>query len=512
MNNLLKPQSESFFVPVGLSVLAQMMCAGLVTALVAFGYQAQNSHTTGADSVSSSAKTLPDAVEPAVANNAVASEAPATPGIAAPQEKESNARMSDVSAQPDVTAQAAATDEQPATTNSKPTPDAQPASGEQPPTGSANAGQPRPLDDVRTRSRLLPIAGEGVSETSDLCRIGIDDVSLVSLELPGAAFPERRALTLKIQSPVVKDGSCTWKVTQDAAAGFDRVQDLGEFRLKDHQFGFDWSKNADKGRLPFCKLRISAGADSEVCSLWTPVHSPALSLNFNNRTQRLSSFVPPGVSLPPADSLKLEITMEGWPEHQQEAEFLVDNKPVRLSFSDPESNRSLLWIVLTLKDENGQIGVDASFFTSVPQNASQRTKSVDDIRFEDKPLSHKDLEKFAKDIKKETARYQSEMDTIDAAIIKLQPRLDNLTQQLQRQFNPVVDAERDHLQASLNQLTEKQTTAQEFRDFYADGDAAAMALTELCDKLEKEARIHFRLIRLYNSGESVIASSVSVAL
>ncbi len=104
------------------------------------------------------------------------------------------------------------------------------------------------------------------------------------------------------------------------------------------------------------------------------------------------------------------------------------------------------------------------------------------------------------------------MDIIDAAIIKLQPRLDNLTQQLQRHFNPVVDAERDHLQASLNQLTEKQTTAQEFRDFYADGDAAAVALTELCDKLENEARIHFRLTRLYNSGESVIASSVSAAL
>ena len=213
--------------------------------------------------------------------------------------------------------------------------------------------------------------------------------------------------------------------------------------------------------------------------------------------------------MPSAESLKLEMTMEGWPEHQQEGDFLVVNKAVKLSFEDAEAKRDLLRILLTLKVETGQLGVHAAFFTDVPRSATQRTKSVEDIRLEEKPFSHNDLEKIAKDMKKEVTQYQVELDTIDVAVKKLQAAQDNVERQLANGFNQALAAEQSILERKMEQLKDKQAAAEEFHDFYADADAAATALQELCGKLESDARIHFRLIRPFNGGETVIASSVN---
>jgi len=373
----------------------------------------------------------------------------------------------------------------------------------------AVAGQARPLDDIRTRSQILPIAGEGVPETPTLCQIAVEDASSVTLELIGGDFQDTRTLKLKLYPQAAQGKRAAWKVRQEADTGFDRMQDVGEFQLKDQQLGFVWSKNADKGKLPFCKLKITTGSDSEVCSLFAPVRSAALGVNFNNRVQKLTSFVPPGVQIPPVESLKLELTMEGWPEHQQEGDLLVLNKTIKLSFEDAEAIRDALRILLTLKVESGQLGVYAAYFTDVPRSATQRTKKVEDIRFEAKPLSHKDLEKLAKDLAKETASYQSELDAMDDSLKKLQATQDKLDSQSARGSNQAIAAEQLIVERRMEQLTEKQAVMEEFRNFYADADAAATALKELCDKIESDARIHFRLIRPFNGGEAVIASSVN---
>ena len=383
-------------------------------------------------------------------------------------------------------------------------------------TGDAPAEVPpvaagKPLDDVRNRSRKLPLAGEGVPDDIALCLIQASDPTKVDLELLGGEFSAPQELKVQLDPPSQAEKSRIWSVRQVAAAGFDRTQDVGEFLLKDQQFRFRWKKDADKGKLPFCRLKISVDSDTEVCDLWSSTHPPALRVSFNNSSQKMATFVAPGVKLPPVELLQLELTFEGWPEHERSGDTLVLNEPLEMLFPEEESDRSLLKIELTLKTEGGQLAVDALYFTNVPKPPARTDKG--EVTYSEKKLSHKELEKFTRDVATAVEKYQRELSTFDKELEKSQTVLDNLDRQLANGFAPGLANERDIRQRRMEQIEEQKSVSAGLFDSFTKAQTAMTKLSELCEEIEKKGRIHFRLIRSMGApgSEIVISSSVDGA-
>ena len=482
--NVPKPQSVSFFVPVGMGVLAQMFCAGLLMAITAIGFTSTGQHNTiGQTSSLTASATLNSegaaADSPSIPKNETLLAATSDPAVSAvantdpPMDQDSSDTPANPPTQPSAEIAAA-------------------------PRGTPAEVQPvaagKPLDDVRNKSRTLPIAGEGVPNEIALCLIRASDPTKVDLELLGGEFAMPEELTVKVDRLSSDEKSCVWRVTQVSAVGLVRTQDVGEFLLKDQQFSFRWLKDADKGKLPFCRLKISADSDSEVCDLWSSVHSPALQVRFSKSNQTMDPFVARGVKLPPAELLQLDLTFEGWPEHERTGDTLVLNETLEILFPEEDSDRNLLKILLTLKAEGGQLAVHAAFFTEVPEYREGSAK--DGVKYKDvkKELSHQDFERLRKKMETESGKYQKELDRLSTRLNDLQNSPSATLAEIQR--------------------TEKQhSQAEELSDVFSAADAAMKQLSRLIDEIEENGLIHFQLTRPLGGVESdvVISSSVNAA-
>ena len=454
--NVTKPQFVSFFVPVGIGVVTQMFCAGLLMAITAIGFT----------STENPPNEPPVAASPEPAVTAKPNtDAPRDPGNSDPSPNPPTTPSPEIPAPPGET----------------------PAEVQPLVTG-------KPLDDVRNKSRTLPIAGEGVPNEIALCLIRASDPAKVDLELLGGEFALPQELIVKVDRLSSDEKSCVWRVTQVSAVGLVRTQDVGEFLLKDQQFSFRWLKDADKGKLPFCRLKISADSDSEVCDLWSSVHSPALQVRFSKSNQTMDPFVARGVKLPPAELLQLDLTFEGWPKHEPTGDTLVLNETLEILFPEEDSDRNLLKILLTLKAEGGQLAVHAAFFTEVPEYREGSAK--DGVKYKDvkKELSHQDFERLRKKMETESGKYQKELDRLSTRLNDLQNSPSATLAEIQR--------------------TEKQhSQAEELSDVFSAADAAMKQLSELIVDIEKKGLIHFQLTRPLGGVESdvVISSSVNAA-
>lgn len=508
--NVPKPQSVSFFVPVGMGVLAQMFCAGLLMAITAIGFTSTGQHNTiGQTSSLTASATLNSegaaADSPSIPKNETLLAATSDPAVSAvantdpPMDQDSSDTPANPPTQPSAEIAAA-------------------------PRGTPAEVQPvaagKPLDDVRNKSRTLPIAGEGVPNEIALCLIRASDPTKVDLELLGGEFAMPEELTVKVDRLSSDEKSCVWRVTHVSAVGLVRTQDVGEFLLKDQQFSFRWLKDADKGKLPFCRLRISADSDIEVCDLWSSVHSPALRVSFTKSSQTMDPFVARGVKLPPAELLQLALTFEGWPEHKRTGDTLVLNETLEIVFPDedldrvPEddSARNLLKILLTLKVIDGQPAVHAAYATNVPEARQGNARARKPYDYFPKDLSHKDLENLSSKIEKESDKYQQELHRLGERLNALQDQQAKLSDQ--------VDAGVAQAQSQLDatvvkiKLTEKQQAqAEELSEVFSAAVAAMKQLSELIDDIEGKGHLHFQLTRPLGGSESdvVISSSVNAA-
>jgi len=514
------PPAVSFFVPIGIGVLAQMACAGLVTAVTAIGF-------------SSSGPTSSDAQTPGLVESESSDSASSgTPSQAARSGTApllASAGETVTGTEPDTGAPMAtdgnSADRDPAGTNPADSKAAEAAgtsaaasngtavaaaSGDAPPEAEP-AAQTKPLDDIRTRSRLLTIAGEGIPDEIVLCQILVTDVANVKMELIGAEFSKPRALTMELEKQPIDGQSCTWSVRQVSAVGFDRVQPVGEFELKDQQLSFRWQKNADKGKLPFCRLKISADADTEVCELWSPVRTAALKVKLEALEKgpaKSSPFLPPGIQLPPAESLQLDFTLEEWPEHTASRDSLTTNEPADIIFSDHDYDPDLLRIQLTLKPEDGQLAVQALYFTSVPKSSRKGKVEID----KELQLKPADLEKLVKDMATEKGRYQRELVDIDKDLQKLDAAQENLDKQVDAfGLRPELVQKQNANDRKADDLADRRTVAEELVKVYSGAHTAMGKLSELCEKIEENGRVHFQLVRPLEGGAAdvVISSSVS---
>lgn len=485
--NVTKPQFVSFFVPVGIGVLAQMFCAGLLMAITAIGFTSTGQRNT--ISPRSNPPENPGNEPPVAARTELAvtvepnTDAPRDPGNSDPSPNPPTTPSPEIPAVPDKT----------------------PAEVQPVVTG-------KPLDDVRNRSRKLPIAGEGVPDEIALCLIRVSDPTEVDLELLGGEFSAPQELKLQL-NPRSSDGkSCVWKVTQVSAVGLIRTQNVAEFVLKDQQFSLRWLKDADKGKLPFCRLKISAASDSEVCDLWSSVHSPALRVSFSKSNQKMAPFVARGVKLPPVELLQLDLTFEGWPEHERTGDTLVLNETLEILFPEENSDRDLLKIQLTLEAVGGQLAIQAAYATDIPEDREGNAR--DGIKYIDvkKALSHKELEKLSAKFETESGKYQRELARLGTRLNDLENRRATLSDQV----NAGVAQARQPLAATEAEIqrTDKQhSQAEKASDIFSAADAAMKQLSELIDDIEKKGLIHFQLTRPLGGVESdvVISSSVNAA-
>ena len=480
-----------FFLPVCCGVIAQMFCAGLVLAVTVFGFP---SH-----SVTQLASESPPPVHIAPATSAEFKAKTDTPDP-----------VDDPTVATDLTDVSSAADSEPKSNSDAPVADAADVAmaQEASPVEAPAAAAMRPLDDVRVKSRILTIAGEGIPDEIPLCQIAVDDVSQVKLELLGKEFSKPRAMTIELERSPIDEQSCTWNIKQLAESGFDRIQDVGVFSLMNQQFGFQWAKDADKGKLPFCKLKISADSDSEVCELWSPVRTTELRVSFSKSIQELSPFVPSGVQLPPAELLRVELTLEGWPEHELSGTTLLVSQPVEIAFPHDDTAGHLLKIQLVLKADRGQPVIQASHITSVPKSPSRRIKGDADLQFEDKPLSDSELEKLSRDTQKVATKYQKELEKIETDMAILQAAIEKLDERLEAGFRQDIFAQQKVLQRRQDLLEEKATTKEELANRFSDAHAAIMKTAELCAEIEDNGRIQFQLIRpLEGRDADVVVSS-----
>ncbi len=482
--NVTKPQFVSFFVPVGIGVLAQMFCAGLLMAITAIGFTSTGRRNTIPQTSGPTEIADPDTAGAVTNSSSISTNEPPLAPSTEPAEPNPESPLEPGSGDPSAETPA---EVQPVVTG-------------------------KPLDDVRNRSRKLPIAGESVPDEIDLCLIRASDPTKVDLELLGGEFSAPQELKLQL-NPRSSDGkSCIWKVTQVSAVGLVRMQDVGEFLLKGQQFSFRWLKDADKGKLPFCRLKISADSDTEVCDLWSSVHSPALRVSFSKSNQKMAPFVARGVKLPPAELLQLDLTFAGWPKHEPMGDKLVLNEELKIVFREEDSQRELLTILLTLKVESGQLAVQAAYATNVPETREGNARDGIKYIYVEKNLSHKDLEKLSAKMETESGKYQQELARLSARLNDLEKRRADLNDRVDA-GDPRARTALVATQGEINGIQKQEAQAEELSDVFSAADAAMKQLSKLIDDIEKKGQIYFQLTRPLGGVESdvVISSSVNAA-
>jgi hypothetical protein len=489
------PDGIQFFTPVSVGILVQLFCAGLVMAV------------TAAMSLSSSTRSLPIAVaasdgadDDAAAGTAAGAGAGAgadgsdeTDGSNGGNETEMTAGGADAPVADGDGGNAAAT-----------TPAATSAAATAPAVSSVRA-----LDDVRQKNRKLPLAGEGLSDEIELCKIFTQDPAAVTLELIGGDFtaPEQMKLTLK---PFPVDAkSFLWKVSQESPNGLARNQEIGEFILKDQQLRFRWLRNMDKGKLPFCRLRISVGADAEICDLWSVTRSGAAKVRFAKSEQMMDEFVPSGIRLPPFEMMELDLTLVNWPEHQIDGEKLTFNETVVVTFPDDESNRDLITLKLSLDKKEGRYALRGEYLFNAPVVSARKNN----VSYKEEKLTEDQLKKTSDSLKTSTAKAEKELDSVQQILTALNDRQDVLTQQIE---NGAGNVQRAALQQVVAQIADKEAEEMTLQSMLEELTAAADSVEKmklLCEEIGNDGQIQYRLIRPFagDGGDIVIAATVTEA-
>ncbi len=486
------PSEElQFFTPVSVGILAQLFCAGLVmavTAAISLSSSTRNLPIASAETsteASDAQRSRPDSTEQGLAA-ATSNAANATNGTDGSNET-NGAEMTEGSSEAPVADADAGT-----------------AAATTPPVTSVRA-----LDDVRQKSRKLPLAGEGVSDEIELCKIFTQDPAAVTLQLIGGDFTVPEQMTLTLKPFPVNAKAFLWKVSQESTSGLARNQEIGEFILKEQQLSFRWFRNMDKGKLPFCRLKISVGPDSEICDLWSVTRSGAAKVRFAKSEQMMDEFVPAGIRLPPFEILELDLTLKNWPEHEVSGEKLTFNETITVTFPDEESNNDLITLKLSLDKKEGRYALRGEYLFNAPVVSTRRKKT--DVNYEEEKLTEDQLKKTSDSLKSSAAKVEKELDSVQQILTTLNERQEGLVQQI---ANGAGNAQRAALQQVDAQITDKEDEEAELQNAKEELNAAAMTMENiesLCEDIGNQGQIQYRLYRPFagDGGDIVIAATVT---
>lgn len=511
-----------FFTPVSVGILLQLFCAGLVIAVTA---AVTLSAAPGAVTVASSEATKMKAVgedsseQPASAAGTDGSELPnAAEGTVAsgtPAQSAASNTAADVNASQTPVGNSdvnTAANTSPSEVGSESTANGQPPNG-QPPNmapaaASVDVNAARALDDVRKRGRKLPLAGEGLSDEIELCRIFTQDPATVTMELIGGEFTVPEQMTLVLKPLPVAANSAVWKVAQESTTALSRDQEIGEFVLKDQQLRFRWFRNMDKGKLPFCRLRISVGPDSEVCDLWAVTRSGAAKVRFTKSEQMMDEFVPTGMRLPPFEILEFDLTLENWPEHEVSGDQLTFNETITVTFPDDESGKDLMTLKFSLDKKDGRYGLRGEYFLNAASLSSRRNKS--EVRYDEKELTIDQVKKTFDSLESSGQKVERELGVTRKTLEILNDRLRLATNGTNNAPQAVVD----QLNAQIEEKEADETEQQEILDELTSAIEATNKAQSLCEEIAAKGQIQYRLFRPFagDGGDVVIASTVTQAV
>jgi hypothetical protein len=536
-----QPDGIQFFTPVSVGILLQLFCTGLVIAVTAaltlsaapraVTLASSDSSPTNAAREDSSEQPEPvaggnDSATTNALNDTGASGTPAQPAAsnaATPNTSQEPAGNSNVNTAANSSPPADGSEptsnngNTPALTTLTETAAVENAASDQaandqtpnmsPAAETVVANGARALDDVRRKGRKLPLAGEGLSDEIEVCRIFAQDPAVVTMELIGGEFTIPEQMTLVLKPLPVTANAAVWKVAQESTTALSRDQEIGEFVLKDQQLRFRWFRNMDKGKLPFCRLRISVGPDSEVCDLWTVARSDAAKLRFTKSEQMLNEFVPTGIRLPPFDILELDLTFENWPEHELSSDKLTFNETVTVTFPDDESGKDLMTLKLSLDKKNGRFGLRGEYFLNAASLSSRRRDS--EVRYDEKELTIDQLKKTFDSLESSEQKVEKELGGIKKSLEILNERL----RQAVNGTNNVPQNVVDQLNAQIEEKENEESQQQDILDELRAAIEATSKAQSLCEEIAAKGQIQYRLFRPFtgDGGDVVIASTITGA-
>ena len=520
-----------FFTPVSVGILVQLFCTGIVIAVTAamtlsaapraVAVASSGRSEMNADRDDSSKHPAPAAgADRSKASNAdddtVASGAaaqPVAPNTAAPNTAAPNTAAPNTAAAANASREPVGNSDVSAATNTPPSAvGSESTTNDQPPNmapaaDSVDSNAARALDDVRKMGRKLPLAGAGLSDEIELCRIFTQDPASVTMELIGGEFTVPEQMTLALKPLPVAANSAIWKVVQESKTALFRGQEIGEFVLKDQQLRFRWFRNMDKGKLPFCRLRISVGPDSEICDLWAVARSGAAKVRFTKSEQMMDEFVPTGIRVPPFEILELDLNLENWPEHELSGDKLTFKETVTVTFPDDESGKDLMTLKLSLDKKDGRYGLRGEYFLNTAGLSSRRNKS--EVRYDEKELTIDQLKKTVDSLESSGQKIERELGSTRKTLEILNERLRMATNGTNNAPQNVVD--------QLNaQIEEKEADEMEQQDILDELNAALDSTNRaqsLCEEIAAKGQIQYRLFRPFagDGGDVVIASTITQA-
>ncbi|MEO2032677.1 MAG: hypothetical protein ABGZ35_11385 [Planctomycetaceae bacterium] len=475
-----------FFVPVGLSMLGSMLGVVVVCGVMVFGFAGR----------STSSNEFSDPFADVVAES---DEGSSTDPAATPLGNAGEGIDPESSGDPEV-AMLDGDNRQPSSAPSEidsgNTAEEGGSSGETESAGSLSQTSPdntessseRPLDDVRSHQKLLPIVGGAVTDGSiALCKVGVSDPKQCALQLIDADFSDPAGTILELKRRD-EDEAAQWDVLQKVTNGIGRNETLGAFELKGETLSFRWRSGVSRSYLPFCRLRLTAtdqsGEDSEVCTLWKPLRAAAVKLSFQT-TSGIVALVPDEMPLPPVDCLGLEVRLDAFPETDfPEAKVLKPGQPAEIVVIDPETGGDLLTTKLEYRVDRGRPHLTYAHVAAILK-VSVRGNQVKSERVS-KPFASKHLGKLKSDA--ERAHKNTER-TLDRELDRLSGgaavRQNPAAQRQQKKLEEFCDG----LEDALLELEDQETWI----------DTAA----QVCSEIEADGKIHLRLFRTTNDGDDV---------
>jgi len=378
-----------------------------------------------------------------------------------------------------------------------------PPAENQQPRQTTSAG--RPLDDIRARSNLLPIAGI-TADGAALCALPVADPGEVELALEGSEFQDKTGARLSLSAPAEKTDRI-WQVEQNAATGLGKPQDCGTFSLQDGQLRYKPGPDG-MARLPFCLLKVTAGSgagrETELCQLWKPLVSKDVPISLEgNRLEQ--PVIPAELPALPAKSLNITVLADGFGDTDfPDGNALTAEKPVVLEIYDPELAGELLFSAKLSLEEGRSGAVFVISYEATIERVQVRNLKVTSEE-ETVPFSRPGVEKIAEAASDEIESIQKLVDRrVQPEIEKLEKAID---QQQKNRGSPALARLEKELEKHLDAIDELDEAIIALDNLILWAETAA----EVCQDLEGTARIGLKVVRTTSDGHEIPVLNTQLA-
>ncbi len=348
--------------------------------------------------------------------------------------------------------------------------------------GGVTVNPKRPLDDVRSKAGILPIARTAAEQnTVNLCSIVGVPARSIQLELVGNEFADGKQLTLT-NDDANNDASSLWKVIQKPASALERQIALGQFEFSDERLSFLAAANSDSSLLPFCMLRISTvdPPDTELCQLWEPLRLQDVSVLFEDAST-VYNLIPERLPQLPVNELRVTIEIAGYGDCVFPAGKKVTvGSPVTVDVMnrDVSSHGKLFTTRFSLTSQDNRPLLEVSHFAELPQVALRN--AAPSISLSEQPLSTAGMAVLRRNV----LRQQTDIKKLIESKSQLSSRATSFTvkRELDTEIGTLIDTG-----SALNELATR-----------------VAALKDALEEISGSGRTGVRLVRRFSNEDEIV--------